>query len=81
MRPETQRVAQIQRCRLLHEDGIGPRLDDEPVSVLGSNDPAEARRCLEESERDSARRKLVRGRKTCDSAADDRNEGCRGYGP
>jgi hypothetical protein len=75
MRPETQRVAQVQRCRLLHEDGIGARLDDEPVGVLGSDDPAEARRSLEESERDSARRELVRGRKAGNSAADDCDKG------
>ena len=80
MRPQPQRVAQLQRRRLLHEDGIRTRLDHEPVDVLGSDDPAEARRSLEESERNSARRELVRGRKACDSAADDCNERWRGYG-
>jgi hypothetical protein len=80
MWPQTQRVTQVQRCRLLHEDGIGTRLDHEAVGVLGSNDPAEARRSLEEQERNSARRELVRGRQACDSAADDCNERWRGYG-
>ena len=77
---QTQCAAQLQRRRLLHEDGIGTRLDDEPVGVFGADDPAEARRSLEESERNSARRELVRGRKACDSAADDCNERWRGYG-
>ena len=42
MRPETKRVAQVERRRLLHENGIGARFDDEPVGVLGANDAAEA---------------------------------------
>ena len=73
---EAELLAELNRRRFLHEEGIGPRVDREPVAVFGANQSAEARRGLEKDELDVAARELERGREAGNAAADDDDHGC-----
>ncbi len=68
---EAELLAELNRRRLLHQQGIGPGVDREPVAALGVNQSAEARRGLEQKELDAAARELERGGQAGDAAADD----------
>ena len=68
---EAELLAELNRRRLLHQQRVGSRVDREPVAVLGVNQSAEARRGLEQDERDVAARELERGGQAGDAAADD----------
>jgi hypothetical protein len=79
---DAQLAAQRDGRGLLNEHRVGAAVDHPSILTIGSDDATGTRRSLEEGDGQTAQLKLVRGRKTCNAAADDRdvNAGHRSAG-
>ncbi len=68
---EAQLVAKRDGGRLLHEERVGPCVDDELTNALREDDAARPRVALEHEHRAFPLAQLVRGRQTGDAGPDD----------